>query len=372
LTDRSFALALAFLALTCAACSGNDSPGASTGRFRLGTKPAVRLEPGALSVKRGRVLAPVALAGRYLVFMSGELEAEEVSPSLVGKSLGSARATTLARDVIPNFGVAAAAGWAVYATGGKPGKPPRLVAVKTDGTDRQVLTDSLIAPIASRGTAVAWAEQDGDRQRVVARDLATGSDWIAADIPRCSGGCFRIDAVALADKGVVFTRGAIGAQPSYVVRRGFSEPKAQRLTVPNDPQPDLVPSSAGALYYVLSRGWYRWDFGERQPRLTRYTGAAPPQVLGFERDRWFVLRGGACAQRLLVLGTDGRTLTTTSPPAVSALAGAAKGDCVTLADLVWTGRQSLTSWFVVPPESEEHHENAGLVGVLVGGRTLAR
>lgn len=334
-----------------------------------------RLEPGAVAVKPGRVLAPVALAGRYLVWVSGELEAEAVSPVLLGRSLGSTRTTTLARDVIPSLGLAAAAGWVVYATSGKEGKPPRLAAIRTDGTDRQVLTDSLIAPIASRGTAVAWAEQDGDRQRVVTRDLAKGRNWIAADVPRCRGGCYRIDAVALADKGVVFTRGAIGPQPSHVVRRGFSDPKAQQVTVPNDPQPDLVPSSAGALYFVLARGWYRWDFGGGPPRLTRYAGAVPPQLLGFERGRWFVLHGQGCAQRLVVVGTDGQALTTTSPPVVSALAGAEKGpkaDCVTMADLVWTGRQSLTSWFLVPSESEESHENAGLVGLLIAGRTLVR
>lgn len=325
-----------------------------------------------MAVKRGRVLAPVALAGRYLAWISGELEAEDVSPAVMGRSIGSARTTTLARDVIPNLGLAAAGGWVVYGTGGNEGEPPRLVAVRTDGTDRKVLTDSLIAPVASRGGTVVWAEQDGDRQRVVTRELATGRTWVAADMPQCNPGCYRIDAVALADKGVAFTRGAIGSQPSYVVRRRFSDPKAQQIAVPNDPQPDLVPSSAGALYYVLSRGWYRWDFGEGKPRLTRYTGAAPPQVLRFERGRWFVLHGPGCAQQLVVLGTDGQALTTMSPPAVSALAGAKKGDCVTLADLVWTGRQSLTSWFVVPKESEESHENAGLVGVLIASRTLAR
>ena len=314
----------------------------------------------------------MALAGHYLAWISGELEAEHVSPAVMGKSIGSARPTTLARDVIPNLGLAAAAGWVVYATGGGEGKPPRLLAVRTDGTDRQVLTESLIAPVDSRGNAVAWAEQDGDRQRVVTRDLAKGRDWIAADMPQCNPGCYRIDAVALADDGVAFTRGAIGSQPSYVVRRRFSDPKVQRVAIPNDPQPDLVPSSAGALYYVLSRGWYRWDFGVGKPRLTRYTGAAPPQLLGFERGRWFVVRGPGCAQRLLVLGTDGKALTTMSPPAVSALARAKNVDCVTLADLVWTGRQLLTSWFLVPRESEERHENFGLVGVLIASRTLVR
>jgi hypothetical protein len=73
-----------------------------------------------------------------------------------------------------------------------------------------------------------------------------------------------------------------------------------------------------------------------------------------------------------VLGTDGKTLTAMSPPTVSALARAKNLDCVTLADLVWTGRQLLTSWFLVPRESEERHENFGLVGVLIASRTLVR
>jgi len=142
---------------------------------------------------------------------------------------------------------------------------------------------------------VAWADQDATRQRVYVRDMSSGTRWLAADLPRCVGGrCYRIDAVGLADQGVVFVRGAIGPQPSFIVRRGFSDAKATRLAVPNDPQPDLAPSSVGALYYAFGRGWYRWDFGRPDTRLTRFRGARQTPVLLNEGDDWFVRVDAQC------------------------------------------------------------------------------
>ena len=134
------------------------------------------------------------------------------------------------------------------------GREIRLVAVRHDGSDRTMLARSVVAPIASRGDLVAWAEQTRGLQRVVVRNMRSGHVWVAARMRPCSHGrCYRIDAVTLAEHGVVFDRGSIGSQPSLLVRRAFGGARAASVPIANDPQPDLAPSSAGALY--CARPW---------------------------------------------------------------------------------------------------------------------
>src|SRR5829696_8441427 len=54
--------------------------------------------------------------------------------------------------------------------------------------------------------------------------MAAGRTWVAASMPRCQGTrCWRIDAVTLADDGVVFTRVASNPDASTVMRRAFTE-----------------------------------------------------------------------------------------------------------------------------------------------------
>ena len=120
-----------------------------------------------------------------------------------------------------------------------------------------MVTDSLASPVASRGDVVAWAEESGSSQQVVALDAAHDVQWTVARMPSCSvSGCYQIGAVTVADDGIVFIRDAVGSQPSRVVRRELGATGTQSVAIADDPQPDLVPSSSGALYYALSRGWY--------------------------------------------------------------------------------------------------------------------
>jgi hypothetical protein len=370
-TSRPALALFSALLLASSACSRNDASQDRAGPLSVGPQPNSVLVPGTVAIGRDRVLAPVAAAGHRLVWVSGPLESEDVVPTLLTKLLPSGRVTELAQDVVPGFGLAVEGGLVLFAAAAGDGSA-QLIAIHPDGTGRRVLARFLIAPIASRGRLVAWAEQVGDRQRVVVLDLPTGREWTAADLSRCTPECYRIDAVALADRGVVFTRGAVSSQTSYIVRRGFDDADFEQVAIPNDPQPDLVPSSDGALYYSLYRGWYRWDFGEASPRLTPFARPQPAPLLRFEDGRWFLLYRDGCAQRLVVRLTDGRIVESVSPAGLRRRAGVHERVCVQLADLDWTGEQLLSSWFLVPQSEEESHEEHGLVGLLVAGPKLAR
>jgi hypothetical protein len=249
------------------------------------------------------------------------------------------------------------------------GAATQLLEVPHRGGQPRVLTDSLATPIASRGDVVAWAEQSESSQRVVALDARRDVQWVVARLPRCGAkGCYRIGAVTVSESGVVFTRDAVGSQPSEVVRRGFADPGASSIAVADDPQPDLVPSSSGALYYALSRGWYRWDFGDGHPRPVRFEGSPTTRLLRYENGHWYWLVRDGCSYRVEAGGDGGSH----SRPIVGArllraLAGAA-GTCQQLTGLAWTGRQPVAAWALASADSEASHEDEALRGAVVAGR----
>jgi copper transport protein len=283
---------------------------------------------------------------------------EGLTASLVDRQLDTRRSTVLAANTAPQFGLAVTAGFAIYAT---PTLPPQLVAVRLRTGRRFVLAHRLIAPFASRGKRVAWAEQDGNRQRIVVHDFSTHKNWTAADLPSCEGKrCYRIDAVTLADRGVVFDRGAIGMQPSLVVRRAFSAPAPEAVRVVHDPQPDLIPSSAGAVYFALGAGWRRWDFGWPSPRRTPFRTGGPAGPIAYDRGRWFVREHRGCDDVIAAQLADGRQLVVGPPATARALAGAGPGFCATFISLTWAGGRAMTSW-AVAPRADPHAEAEGVI-----------
>jgi hypothetical protein len=245
------------------------------------------------------------------------------------------------------------------------------MAVAHDGSKRVVLSRALVASIAARGELVAWAEEARGRQRVVVRDTANGAEWLAADLPRCEQGrCYRVDRVALAERGVVFTRAASGPDTSRIVRRGFGDARLSEVTLAGDPQPELVPSSAGALYHGFGRGWYRWDFGSARPRRAPFPANPVPQLLGYERGHWFVLTQDGCRYSVTALRPGRGRIVVASPRSLRALAASDRSICVELAASAWTGRQPLTAWVVAPEARLQAHLDEGLVGVVHVGRRL--
>ena len=341
-----------------------------TGPFRpspAGSAPTLR--PGRLVAAPGVVVFRAATDTRHLVWVAGGVEGAHHPIEVTQRALGTNRLTTLARGADPAYGLASTRRWVVYA---RAGPVPRLVATPHRGRGSVTLSRSLAAPIAARGELIAWAEEAGGVDRVLVRDMAQGTTWAAAEMPKCEGGrCYRVDAVALADAGVIFTRVASGPDTSIVVRRAFTDTRPTQVRIDGDPQPDLVPSSTGAVYQVFGRGWYRWDFGRARPRrvlrgLDPETGA-----LAFEDGHWLLQVQRGCSSA--VVGRDGgRNAEVADPAVVARGAGVRHRMCVELGAATWTGRQLLTAWGVIPPESIEAHENGGATGFVAVSEPLRR
>jgi len=306
----------------------------------------------------------------HLVWMTGPVEEEATPTALLQHDLRTKRTTTLVRGIDTNYGLASTARWVVYA---RTDSSTRLLATRHDGSHTVELSGSIVAPIATRGELVAWAERHGASERVIVRDMANGKQWLAVSEPQCRGGrCRRVDSVTLADRGVVFTRTASDPDESFIVRRGFADRRASRVRIPRDPQPELLPSSAGALYHALGRGWFRWDFGRARPRRTAFAAEPPVPLLGYERGYWFRMTNRGCRYGVVAQHDRGVRTTIASPSRLMAAAGTSdhEGLCVQLGGLTWTGRQPITSWGVIPEESEEEHEEHGLVGLIDIGPPL--
>jgi hypothetical protein len=287
---------------------------------------------------------------------------EHASTALVERNLKTRRTRTLARNVASLHGLVATTASIIYATATV---PRRLVAIDRRSGRSTLLTDSLMAsPLAWRGDRIAWAEEHGGRQRVVVYDLRRHKAWTAADLPNCVERlCYRVDAVTLAQRGVVFDRGAIGSWASFVVRRAFSAPHPELVKVERDPQPDLVPSALGALYYVLDRGWYRWDFGVKQPRRVGAIGAPSLYTMAYDGRRWLLRQRRGCDDAVVQAVIPGPITTVASPARARAVAGVETGVCVRIQSITWAGDRPVTTWIVIPRESH----SAGATGVIVVG-----
>jgi hypothetical protein len=359
--------ALAAVSLTLAASACQDREGG-------GSRPATRafpqeavlgneeLSPGTLLRARGDAIGPVAVGAGGVAWARGPLEGEDEQPLVYARRAGSRRDVLVGHNINRNFGIVAMTRSVVY-VGGPLGRD--LLAVPYSGGRARRLTRHVVAPIAGRGALVAWAEQDASAQRVVVLDEATGRRRVVARLRACDRGrCYRIDAVTLARDGVVFARGAIGEHPSQIVRVRFGGGRLERHAVPGDPQPDLVDASDGALFYVLLRGWYRWDFGDAEPRRVDVVGPTGARLLGYEDGRYFVERESGCDDVV-----EARHARGTSEPIVPldelhALAPPGRR-CVVLGGIAWTARSILTGWAVAVREAEEEHEDAGLRGALI-------
>ncbi|HMJ00424.1 MAG TPA: hypothetical protein VK488_11370 [Gaiellaceae bacterium] len=311
-------------------------------------------------MKRGAAVERVAAEQRHLVWETGPLEGN--GPTVVlDRVAGSGRKRILAQHVNPSYGLAVTAGWTVYANGGA---RTSLIAISRDGSKRIVLSHSLAAPFAARGPLIAWAEQEGGQQRVVVRDMRAGRVRLATKMPRCVGGrCYQLEQITLAKQGVVFTRDSTNPDQSVVIRERFSDGAVSKVTVQHDPQADLVPSSAGALYYALGRGWYRWDFGQPRPRGTRFRANPPAALLAYEHGRWFVSTRRVCDYGVVGVNGGGYRQLLVSPERLRRLVPRGSRYCVLLQAFAWTGRQALSAWALLPRSSFEEHSDKGLVGV---------
>jgi hypothetical protein len=360
LTATASCLALALLALTSAA-SGRAGAATSASQWAISAQAGFKI----LLVTRGQAAGSIALGGGYLVWETEGRQAS-VPNTLVQRDLRRGRQTTLSPTAEAAFGLASTAGWVVYAR--QVGTYVGLFAVRHDRSAPLRLARWLIAPIDSRGDLVAWAEQIGERQRVLVRNMATGKQWVAADRPRCTGGrCYRIDAVTVARDGVAFDLGAVGPQPSLVVRRRFGHRAADQIRLVGDPQPDLARSSTGAYYHAFGKGWFRWDFGSRLPHFTGLSGDQQT-VLAYERGSALLLERHGCLAGLAIRTLQGHVAAVPAPARAASSPTGFGPLCRDLTGFSWSGGTLIASWALQPKISVEAHTDVGLVGVVVASK----
>jgi hypothetical protein len=330
--------------------------------------PSPHLTAGTLVVTSRAAAGPVATDSRHLVWESGPIESDQFQPTLHDRNLATGATKALSSDVDPLFGLASTSGSVFYARSS--GNSTSLVRVSHDGTHTLVVSHALVTPIASRGNVVAWGEQSGPTQRVVAY---TGRGrWIVAAMPRCTTqGCYRLGDVTVARQGIVFTRDAVGGQASRVVRSAFGPHAVQSVVVRNDPQPDLVPSSSGALYYVLSRGWYRWDFGSGPPRPVTFANSPLKQLIRHEGSHWYWLVRHGCSVKLEST-RGGNAAALAAPRKLTQLERKLGPVCTQLGALAWAGTHAIASWAIASDAAEAAHSDAGLRGAVVSARVAPK
>jgi len=337
-------------------------------RFGGTTKPELdvtvavhsRAKPHQLLLAKGKAIRTLAAVGPYLTWEEGT--SRSARSMLMERVLETGKTKLLASNALAQFGLASTATRVVFADRGPSG--PELVAVRHDGGGRLVLTRSLAAPIAARGDLVAWAEQSASSQRVVVRHMRTGREWVAAEMSRCRRGrCYRIDSVTLAEKGVVFERGAIGPHPSLIVRRGFGEDRVTTASVAHDPQPELAASSAGALFYWLQHGWFRWDFGQKRPHLVKLS-ASHSWVLAYERGALLFLGGSQC-EPTLTLKSGHQSLVIHAPASTPASPKGFGPLCRLMTHFHWQDRRLVVAWSILPKISLSSGADVGLVSTVV-------
>lgn len=307
----------------------------------------------------GQGVGGQSVDGRSVLWES--VPGEEGGPAaVVERDLATRRTRTIAVGIASQYGLVATRRSIVYATGPA---PVRLIALDRRSGRRTVLSDSLAAPFVWRGDRVAWVEQRGARQRVVVYDLRRQTAWTAADLPNCVGRrCYRIEGITLAERGVVFARGAVGAETSFVLRRLFSGRRLESVRIEQDAQPDLVPSANGAFYYVLDRGWYRWDFASSRPSLAAAPDSFRP--IAYDGHRWLSIQQEGCDDALVEGLVSGPTSSVVSSGRVRDVAGVQTGVCVRFQGVTFAGGRPVTTWIVVPRASHA----AGAIGVIVIGR----
>ena len=365
-------------ALGASACSGakhaaGDAPAQPDSADRNGqdsTDPISALVPVkrrvGLVAERGFSIGPIASTNRHLFWESARGE-EGGGTFLLRRDLETGATRVLAKGVSPAFGVATTPDTLVFATRGSAGTD--LTASDLRGDHRRVLSRALLAPFDARGDMVAWAEGNGSRQRVVVQNMRTGRRSVAMDAPRCRRArCYRIDRVTVAREGVVFDLGSVGqGYPSLIARRRWADTRTSFIPVPNDPQPDLVRSETGALFYQLQRGWVEWNFGKPRPRVTSVPGVRP-WLLAAQGGRRLALSGQVCNTKLGLLRADGRITALPAPRSTPASPTRFGALCRQLTGIAWNGNRLLIGWSFTPRVSLNGHTEIGLSGLVTAAR----
>jgi hypothetical protein len=297
-------------------------------------------------------------------FLTWETSGTEDNPTagVFERDSRNGHVTRIATNVLADLGMASDRNWVVY--GRLVGTKQQLVAASRDNRVRHVLSNKVIAPIDVRGDRVAWVEQAGSRDRIVVNKIGGGARWVAASLPRCARGrCYRIDAVTLADRGVVFDRATIGGTSSQIVRRAYGSARTAAVTL-RDPQPDLRPSASGAFYYYVQHGWFKWDFTAARPVRVPLRGGPGQDVAAVLGGRVMLISGARCRQTLTVRMPNGAERSLGGPPAPKVVPTYGGAICRQLTAVDSSAGRILAAWSYLPEADLEAHEESDLVGLV--------
>jgi cupredoxin-like protein len=236
----------------------------------------------------GGTLSNVAIGGGYVVWSS--VESENGGSTLYERKIDGGQVEVLnSPPVVYPAGLASGPN-GVYVVGGDTTQDLLLIP-HGGGAAKRVLTN-LIAPLSEHDDKIGYAiGLPGGRREVGVLSMRDGSRQVIATSPQCMHGrCNRIDQVELTNDAMVWTEGAIGTHPSYLLRRPLGGGPISRLEITNDQQPDLAAGDDAVPFRRLGCAWQMWNGSTTSRAL--FDAPDNGQLIGIDRGSWYGTLGG--------------------------------------------------------------------------------
>ena len=251
----------------------------------------------------GGTLSNVAIGGGYVAWSS--VESENGGSTLYERKISGGPVEVLnSPPVVFPAGLASGPS-GVYVVGGEATQDLLLIP-HGGGPAKRVLTN-LIAPLSEHGDQIGYAVGlSGGRREVGVLSMRDGRKRVIATSAQCvHGRCSRIDQVELTDDAMVWTEGAIGMHPSYLLRRALDGGPISRLEIANDQQPDLAAGDGAVPFRRLGCAWQMWNGSTTSSAL--FDAPDNGQLIGIDRGSWYGTLGGQ-GQTVVSRGARDRVL----------------------------------------------------------------
>jgi hypothetical protein len=308
-------------------------------------------------VKDGGTLSDMAIGGGYIVWST--IHIETGAGSLYERRIEGGPVRTLnGPEVVYPSGLGSGPKGVYVVTGTE---TQNVMLLPHGGGTMTPVVRNLVAPLSQRGDLIAYARglADGSREIGVI-DTATGKRRAIATDRACEDGvCSRIDQVELTDDAVVWTEGAIGDHPSFLVRESLSGGQPTRLRIANDVQPDLASGNGPVPFRKLGCAWQTWDGSATAAAAFDVPRAG--QLIALNSGTWYGTLGG-----------DGQTVVARGArDAVVDRASEVSGKGVGVyGGMFISGDTLLVGWNVyVPHNGELDHEEPSFSVVRLGRLT---
>jgi hypothetical protein len=239
-------------------------------------------------VKDGGTLSDMAIGGGYIVWST--IHIETGAGALYERKLSGGPVRLLnAPEVVYPSGLASGPKGVYVVTGTE---TQDVMLLPHGGGPMTQVIKNIVAPLSQRGDQIGYAAGLSDSRREVGViDTATGKRRALATDRACDGGvCSRIDQVELTDDAVVWSEGAIGDHPSYLVRQPLAGGGPTRLRITGDVQPDLASANGPVPFRRLGCAWQTWDGSK--PAAAAFDVPAAGQLIALDSGTWYGTLGG--------------------------------------------------------------------------------